>query len=280
MNHPDNHHPHAHSHSTAPHEAPSSIATEDAAPAPPHSPAPSADGPAGEAERNHQRAYLLLQVMEAPEHQLAKGKANRFPRAAARELDLTPTLANTLRDEMVEEGLLKTLKKSGSIVYELTDQGKTVLATLEQKPVPEGRKPVREGPVTDDVRLHRKTFLLFQLFEAAEHTLEQKEANRFREPGRKFLSLSANTANKLRKEMADQGLIRMTRDGRNATYTLTTAGLEFLGAGSSFPETEFALNGRVLNELLEAARESARQFQTPETTLQPETEREPVETTA
>jgi len=207
--------------------------------------------------------------MESPEHQLAKGKANRFPRAVSRELNLSPTLANTLRDEMVQEGLLRTLKKSGSIVYEATDRGKAVLPTLEQKPVPEGRKPVREGPVSDEVRLHRKTFLLFQLFEAPDHTLEQKEANRFREPGRKFLALSASTANRLRREMAEQGLITMTRNGRNATYTLTTAGVEFLGVRSSFPEAEFALNGRVLNELLEAARETARQFQAPERTPEP-----------
>jgi predicted transcriptional regulator len=209
--------------------------------------------------------------MDAPDHQLAKGKANRFPRAVSRELNLTPTEANTLRDEMVQEGLLRTLKKSGSVVYELTEQGQAVLSTMEQKPVPEGRKPVREGPVSEEVRLQRRTFLLFQLFEAPDQTLEQKEANRFREPGRKFLSLSASTANRLRREMADQGLIALTRNGRNATYRLTPTGVEFLGARSSFPETEFTLNGRVLNELLEAARESARQFEAaPEPARTPE----------
>ena len=54
--------------------------------------------------RIHQRAYLLQQVMESPEQQLAKGKANRFPRAIARELRLTPTIANELREELVSEG--------------------------------------------------------------------------------------------------------------------------------------------------------------------------------
>ena len=224
-------------------------------------------------ERDFQRAYLLRQVQEAPDNQLAKGKANRFPRAVARELNLAPMTANKLRDEMVEEGLLRTLKKSGSIVYELTDKGRTALPHMQQKPVPEGRKPVREAPVSDEVRQQRKTFLLFQLFEAPQHTLEQKEANRFREPGRKFLSLSASTANRLRKEMADQKLIAMTKNGRNATYRLTPEGIEFLGVRSSFPEAEFTLNGRVLNELLEAARETARQFQTapePAQTREPE----------
>jgi predicted transcriptional regulator len=219
--------------------------------------------PSASTARNHQIAYLLQQVMDAPDHQLAKGKANRFPRAVARELNLTPAAANDLRDDLVRDGYLRTLKKSGSTVYELTDKGKHLLPTLEQKPLPEGRKPLREGPVSAEVQLARKTFLLFQLFEADHQTLEQKEANRFREPGRKFLALSAGTANRLRKEMADQGMIAMTRQGRNATYKLTQAGIEFLGASSSFPETEFSLNGRVLNDLLESARESARQFQTP-----------------
>jgi predicted transcriptional regulator len=227
-------------------------------------------------ERLFQRAYLLQQVMESPEQQLAKGKANRFPRAIARELRLTPTIANELRDDLVGEGHLRTLKKSGSIVYELTDQGKTYLATLEQKTLPEGRKPVREGPVSSEVQLARKTFLLFQLFEAPNQTLEQKEANRFREPGRKFLALSASAANRVRKELAEQGMIDLKRDGRNATYRLMQAGIEFLGASSSFPEAEFAIHGRVLNDLLEAARESARQFQVPQTTPEREEVAHPV----
>jgi predicted transcriptional regulator len=191
---------------------------------------------------------------------------------------MTPATANSLRDELVQEGHLHTLKKSGSVVFELTDAGKALLHTLEQKPIPEGRRPTREGPVSAEVQLARKTFLLFQLFEAENQTLDQKAANRFREPGRKFLELKGTTANRLRKEMADQGLIHMTRQGRNATYRLTQAGIEFLGARSSFPSTEFSLNGRVLNELLEIARETARQFQptASETSRRPQDVPEPV----
>src|SRR5436305_14640230 len=149
VNHPDHHH--TATHSTTSQEVPASPATDGTSPATPPPPSGSTHH---HKERDYQRAYLLLQVMESPEHQLAKGKANRFPRAVARELNLNPTLANTLRDELVQEGLLRTLKKSGSIVYEVTDRGKAVLPTLEQKPVPEGRKPVREGPVSDEGRLH------------------------------------------------------------------------------------------------------------------------------
>lgn len=232
-----------------------------------HTPAPAPSRSAATtptATRDEQRAYLLQQVMEAPEHQLAKGKANRFPRAVARELCLTPTLANELRDDLVREGNLRTEKKSGSVVYELTERGKALLPTLPQKQMPESRKPARDLPVSQEVQLARKTFLLFQLFEADKQTLDQKEANRFREPGRKFLELRAGTANRLRKEMAEQGLLTIQRDSRNATYTLTDRGIEFLGVSGVFAETEFTMNGKVLNQLLESARESAKQFEEPE----------------
>ncbi len=43
--------------------------------------------------------------------------------------------------------------------------------------------------MSEEVRKFRRTFLLFQLFEADDQALEQKIVNRFREPGRKFLDL-------------------------------------------------------------------------------------------
>ena len=47
-------------------------------------------------EERFQRAYLLQQVKDAAGGRLTKGKANRFPRAVARELDLTATNAKAL----------------------------------------------------------------------------------------------------------------------------------------------------------------------------------------
>jgi predicted transcriptional regulator len=213
------------------------------------------------AERDYQRAFLLLQLQEARGGHLAKGKANRFPRAVQRELNLSPTTANALRDELVQQGYARAGRKGGSLTYEITDAGRDLLRTLPQKPIPTDGRPPVEREVSEEVRKYRRTFLLFQLFEAEGHVLEQKIINRFREPGRKFLDLRAPVANDLRKAMAEEGLLTVTRQGRNATYRLTAAGREELGATAHFPDVEIALSGRVLNELLEAARDSAKQFE-------------------
>ncbi|HKB42672.1 MAG TPA: hypothetical protein VKD72_39955, partial [Gemmataceae bacterium] len=216
-------------------------------------------------EERYQRAYLLQQVKDSSGGKLAKGKANRFPRAVARELNLTAGVANTLRDQLVQEGRLATTKKGGSITYELTPTGETYLQTLEHKPLPAGtRGHVHEADVPEEVRKYRRTFLLFQLFEIEGQALDQKAINRFREPGRKFLDLKAPAANAFRAQMIAEGLIEEHRQGRNATYRLTPAGREELGATAHFPDVELSINGRVLNDLLEAARDAARQFQAPE----------------
>jgi len=212
-------------------------------------------------ERDYQRAFLLLQLQEARGGQLAKGKANRFPRAVQRELNLSPSTANSLRDELVQEGYARAGRKGGSLTYEITDAGRDLLRTLPQKPIPTDGRPPAEREVSEEVRKFRRTFLLFQLFETDGQVLEQKIVNRFREPGRKFLDLRAPVANSLRKALSDEGLIEVARQGRNATYRLTPAGREELGATAHFPDVEITLSGRVLNELLEAARDSAKQFE-------------------
>lgn len=240
--------------------------TEASAGSPPASSARSEDtvlaaAPSAAVERNYQRAYLLLQLQEARGGQLPKGKANRFPRAVQRALNLSPTVANELRDELIEEGHARATRKGGSLTYQITDSGRALLRTLPQKPIPTEATTPTEREVSEEVRKFRRTFLLFQLFEADGQTLDQKIVNRFREPGRKFLDLRASAANELRKTLVDEGLIEVARQGRNATFRLTAAGREELGATAHFPDIEIALAGRVLNELLEAARESAKQFE-------------------
>lgn len=224
---------------------------------------PAAGAAHDDQEESFQRAYLLQQLQESHGGQLAKGKANRFPRAVARELNLSPTTANRLRDEMVRDGYIRLSKKGGSVNYELTDEGRAHLETLPQKPVATGRRGGDEGTITEEVRRFRRTFLLFQLFEAEGNALDQKAINRFREPGRKFLDLKAPAANEYRRQLADEGLIEADRAGRNATFKLTEAGRDYLGATAHFPDIELTIAGRVMNELLEAARMSSRQFESP-----------------
>lgn len=216
-------------------------------------------------EERYQRAYLLQQVKDSGGGKLTKGKANRFPRIAARELNLTSAVANAVRDQLVQEGYLQVARKGGSETYELTDAGETYLQTLEHKSLPTGKKGAEhDAEVSEEARKYRRTFLLFQLFESEGQTLDQTAINRFREPGRKCLELKAPVANVFRRQMIEEGLIVEQRQGRNVTYTLTPAGREELGAAAHFPDVELVINGLVLNELLEAARDAARQFQGPE----------------
>ncbi len=216
-------------------------------------------------EERYQRAYLLQQVKDAGAGKLTKGKANRFPRIAARELNLTSAVANAVREQLVQEGYLQVARKGGSETYDLTDAGETYLQTLEHKPLPTGKEGAEhEAEVSEEVRKYRRTFLLFQLFETEGQTLDQKAINRFREPGRKGLGLKAAVANAFRRQLIEEGLIEEQRQDRNVTYTLTLTGREELGATAHFPDVELLINGRVLNELLEAASDAARQFQAPE----------------
>jgi DNA-binding PadR family transcriptional regulator len=215
-----------------------------------------------DAERDYQKAYLLRQLQEAHGGSLPKGKANRFPRLVQRELSLTPATANALREELIQEGYVTTARKGGTLTYEITEAGRAHLKTLSHKPMSGDRKAA-ETEVSEEVRKYRRTFLLFQLFEAEGQTLEQKVINRFREPGRTFLDLRAPAANEVRKTLQQEGLITITRQGKSVTYRLTEAGQEELGATAHFPDVELTIQGRVLNELLEAARESAKQFEAP-----------------
>jgi predicted transcriptional regulator len=276
--------------------APPPTASEERSPAtaPPDAGTPARSGPAGEdtivaassaapehavpggtpaahtLEERQQRAHLLQQVKDSGSGKLTKGKANRFPRIVTRELNLTSAVANAVREQLVQEGYLQVARKGGSEVFELTEAGQTYLQTLEHKPLPTGKRGAEhEAEVSEEVRKYRRTFLLFQLFEAEGQTLDQTAVNRFREPGRKCLDLKAAVANTFRGQMIEEGLIEEQRQGRNVTYTLTPAGREELGAAASFPDVEMVINGRVLNELLEVAREAARQFQPSESEPEP-----------
>jgi hypothetical protein len=60
--------------------------------------------------------------------------------------------------------------------------------------------------------------------------------------------------------LAGQGFLTITRNGRTERYTLTDAGRLHLGTLPFYDSFRFRLTGRVLNDLLEAAREADKQF--------------------
>jgi predicted transcriptional regulator len=224
---------------------------------------PAPQSPASAPELStRQRAFLLDQIARAPGERLARGAANRaIPAAAKRDLDLNPPTLNRLRSEMVAEGLLKHERVNRVEHYLLTDTGR---AYLEQHRVAVPTFAARRvGAVTppsnDLVRKFRVSYLLLQLLRADRHTLRQAEANHFDALGKK-LELNAATAMAVRHELAAQGLLTVVRHGRSEEYTLTPEGRLQLGTMAFDDDFEFKLRGRALNDLLEAAREAAKQF--------------------
>jgi predicted transcriptional regulator len=209
-----------------------------------------------------QRVYLLDQVARGPSAGLAQGDANgKIPAAVKRELMLDSSVCNRLRSEMLVEGLLHCEKTKRKQLFQLTDGGRAYLeehraALLSVTPGPRGKV---NPPKSDEVRQYRTTFLLFQLFRTDRHTLTQAAANRFDTLAKK-LELNAATAWVLRHELNQQGLLAITPTGRSETYTLTPEGRLKLGTLAFAPEFDSKLRGLLLNDLLEAARDAARDF--------------------
>jgi predicted transcriptional regulator len=209
-----------------------------------------------------QRAFLLDQIARAPGERLARGAANRaIPAAAKRDLGLDPATLNQIRSEMVAEGLLKQERVNRVELYQLTSEGRAYLAqNRAAMPTFSARRVGAVTPPSNDlVRKFRVSYLLLQLLKADRHTLRQAEANRF-DALAKRLELNAATAVAVRRELADRGLLTVARHGRSEEYTLTPEGRLELGTLAFDDDFEFKLRGRALNDLLEAAREAAKQF--------------------
>jgi predicted transcriptional regulator len=81
--------------------------------------------------REAQRAYLLLQLLDAEGRSLPKGEANKIPEALRTGLGLTPAAANYRRARLAEQGYLQIRKVNRSEEYELTTHGLDFLATCD-----------------------------------------------------------------------------------------------------------------------------------------------------
>lgn len=131
-----------------------------------------------------------------------------------------------------------------------------MLPRFEEK----GNARGRIRPVCTETREYQKAYLLLQLFRAPNHQLSTKQANRFDKLGRETLMLNAAAAREVRRALESQGYISIDRQGRSDQLELTDDGIALLGTLNHHPEAEIKLSGQELNELLEAARESASQF--------------------
>jgi predicted transcriptional regulator len=84
---------------------------------------PAAPPPAPpEDERTARRkAVLLYQLLDAPGERLSVGEANRkLTQGTKKSLGLNNDLANRLREEMVRQGLIRTVKENRRVYYALT----------------------------------------------------------------------------------------------------------------------------------------------------------------
>jgi predicted transcriptional regulator len=207
-------------------------------------------------------AFLLGQLAAQPAIPLSQAQANRkIPAAVRRDLEMPDLEANRVREALAAAGYLRMRRTGRSVTVELTDEGRQYLQSLPRYTPPgSGRSPVRP-PADARMARWRESYLLLQLLKAEHQTLPQREANQFDTLGRKYLELNAATARQLRRQFAAEGLLTVERDGRQERYTLTDRGRLHLGALELYEAAEFRLKGDVLNRLLEAAREAAKQFE-------------------
>jgi DNA-binding PadR family transcriptional regulator len=208
-----------------------------------------------------QQAFVLEQLaMEGAESKTTRELNQQIRAAARRDLSLSPKVANNLRRELAGQGYLTVRKNGQKKSYQLTEAGRTYLATLE-RPTFSARTtrlaPVDESAIPEELREAQKAYLLLQLLDANGQPLARGEANKIRKKLGTALGLKATVANHRRAKLADQGFIRIIRSPRSEEYVLTPDGLDYLAANTRHLEhAEFWVKGKTLNALA-AARESS-----------------------
>lgn len=91
-------------------------------------PAPASEATITEEQREAQKAYLLLQLLDADRHTLTKGAANRFRDAVKKRLGFTSTaIANYRRERLAELNYLK-ITPGRTVEYSLLPDGRDFLA--------------------------------------------------------------------------------------------------------------------------------------------------------
>jgi predicted transcriptional regulator len=234
---------------------------------PPAQPEPAATPAPPEERTARLKAVLLYQLLDAPGERLTAGEANRkLTQGTKKALGLGNESANRLREEMVAQGLLRTVKEDRKVYYTLTEQGRERARALQRPQVPTRpqRRTVDESQIDEKLRDDQRAYLLLQLFLAPGHTLTQKAANdKLTDAIQKKLRLTKTLANQRRQALAEQGYIQLGKSGRSQQYTLTRDGKHYVGATPQNEEFDFRLKGSQLNALLEAAREASAELAAP-----------------
>jgi DNA-binding PadR family transcriptional regulator len=206
--------------------------------------------PAEDKLRTYREAFLLNQLLQAlPDHKMEMGLANRKMGVPAKKhLGLTAEVANRLRDELAARQYLRIEKTGQRVSFELTDEGREYLQTLEQYPFPS--RKAGAGTIPENLREYVKPYLLLRLLLAGESPIPLGQANRFDTLGKTHLRLTPRAARPFWDEMASEGLVRAEPRQRTVLYELTPAGRTYLASHDHYPHFDYKLRGTVLNELL------------------------------
>jgi predicted transcriptional regulator len=212
-------------------------------------------------DADRKQAFLLHILATAPGRKLLRGQlAPKLKTKAAQALGLEG-LPEVFAD-LEAAGLVRKVKVTRSLVYELTDAGAARLAEVKDlvpaKPGRGGTKP----PANEQVSTYRTGYLLLQVLRSRKCTVTEAEANKSLDTyAREGLELNVATAQHLRRDLVTSGLLAVQGNGRSATYSLTPAGWIALGnIRFENGRRQFRFPGEMLNRLLEAAREVGKQF--------------------
>jgi len=215
--------------------------------------------------------FLLQLLAAAPNQRLTQGDLKRKLRTrAAESCGLAPESAGPLSARCESLGHVRIEQTRRTVTYTLTDVGVAHLGTLGATPLPGRAKII--PPANDQIRAYRTAYLLLEVLKTTEELLAEAEASdHLNNYARDKLDLNVATARHLWKELADQGLLARSGDGRIGRYSLTSAGRIKLVNAEFDSGHEFRMKGDALAALLEAAREVGKQFavQSPESDDKP-----------
>jgi predicted transcriptional regulator len=204
-------------------------------------------------------ASTILAVLDSSGSAVSRGDlVRRLKSKAAVAVGLTSTTIPLELEALCRDGLVAPTPIKRTVNYRLTESGKEF---LRRHPAP---NPTRgsgrvNAATNEDVLRARQAEVLLHLLEAPGYTLSVNESNK-RLRRRAALELNAATAEAERQRLVDEGLLEIAGTGRARRFTLTPAGRLRLGAMTFYESFEFRLRGKTLNDLLDAAREAAKEF--------------------
>lgn len=197
-----------------------------------------------------QRAFLLHQLVSAPDGKLSQSDANpAIPAQFKKELKLTAKAANAIRHEMAMSGWVVEEKSGRNVTYSVTEAGRQQLHDLERYVPLCPAKGIINPPADDRVRVAREVYILGSLFRAVNQTISKPDLDvgfggrpklKVAELAAKYpdvvgfrdqhcLGLNPATTRAVLSELALRGDILVRRTADFESYSLTPAGAEVLG---------------------------------------------------